>query len=89
MADTTAEQAEVEAAALPTADGAEGTAQVLGSTVIYDRAGSVASAPIVAVLEDGRRVVAQASPAHLESLAGKSLIGESVRVSGSPLLYDL
>ena len=89
LSDTRVQQAEVEAAALATTIEAEGTAEVVAATVVYDRAGSVASAPIMANLEDARRVVAQAAPSVVDGLAGKSLIGERVRVSGSPLLYEI
>jgi acetyl-CoA C-acetyltransferase len=88
-ADTSLQQAEVEKAALPTAFKATGTAEVVASTIVYDRAGAVASAPVVATLADGRRVVAQAEPALMAGLTGRSLIGEQVRVSGTPLVYEL
>ena len=89
LSDTRVQQAEVEAAAVPTTLEAEGGAEVVAATVVYDRNGSVASAPIVANLDDGRRVVAQAAPSVLDGMAGKSLIGERVRVSGTPLVYEI
>ncbi|MBW2724879.1 MAG: acetyl-CoA acetyltransferase [Deltaproteobacteria bacterium] len=89
QADTADQQEEITAAALPTAIDASGTARVVAGTVVYDRDGTVASAPIVATLEDGRRVAAQAEPSLLNDLAGSSLVGRNVRVSGSPPLYEV
>jgi acetyl-CoA C-acetyltransferase len=80
MSETGSQQAEVDAAALTATIEAEGEAQVVGA---------VASAPVIADFEDGRRIVAQPAPTLKESLMGKSLIGERIRVSGSPLLYEL
>jgi acetyl-CoA C-acetyltransferase len=88
--DMRAEQEKIYAAALPTTTEAQGTAHVDAATVVYDRAGAVASAPIFATLDDGRRVAALAEPALLAGLAGRSLVGERVRVSSSsPPVYDL
>ena len=89
-ADTRAQQARIDAAALPTAtsaDGVEGAAQVVASTVVYQRDGSVSDAPIVATLDDGRRIAARADESFRSSLAGINLIGARVRVSGDPLTY--
>jgi acetyl-CoA C-acetyltransferase len=83
------QQEEVDAAALPTTIDAQGTATVAAATVVYDREGGVASAPIFATLEDGRRVAAHAEPELLSGLGGRSLVGETVRISGSPPVYDL
>ena len=56
----------------------------------YGRDGAPASAPIIATLADGRRVVATPRPEILASLAGRSLVGETVRVSGGhPVEYTL
>jgi acetyl-CoA C-acetyltransferase len=89
VSDTDAAQAAVVKAALPIATDVTGAARVVASTVVYDRAGSVASAPVVAALDDGRRVVAKPAPALVGDLAGRCLIGERVRVSGSPMIYEL
>ncbi len=86
-ADTSAVQAEIEAAALPFTTEAEGPAEVVASTVVYDRDGSVQSAPVIATLADGRRVAAEADESIRQTLAGRSLIGSRIQVSGSPLGY--
>ena len=81
-ADTRAAQAAIDAAARPVRTDYEGEARVVASTVVYDRAGRVARAPVIADAADGSRVAAQAVPAALEKLAGQSLVGERVRVRG-------
>ena len=87
--DTSRQQAEISAAALPVTADASGSATVVGCTVVYGRDGGVASAPVVATLDDGRRVAAQAEKALLVDLAGRSLVGARVYVSGSPPQYRL
>lgn len=87
--DTSRQQAEIDAAALPLAVDANGIATVAGGTVVYGRDGAVASAPIVATFDDGRRTAAQADQAELAGLAGRSLVGARVRVAGSPPRYRL
>ena len=90
VADTTAEQAAIKASALDVVLEAEGEAVVAGGTVVYGRDGVPASAPIIATLVDGRRVVATPKSEILASLAGRSLVGETVRVSGGhPVEYAL
>lgn len=87
-ADTTAAQARIEAEALEVVASAEGPAQVDGGTVVYDRDGAVAAAPIVATLSDGRRVAAVAEPGLLPELSGRSLVGERVVLAaGVPPVY--
>lgn len=95
-ADTTAAQTRIDAGALPLVGageeveaGAEGT--VDGSTVTYDAAGGVATAPVVARLDDGRRVCAVADASLLPSLAGELLVGRRIRlvVTEGPPTYDL
>jgi acetyl-CoA C-acetyltransferase len=86
-ADTRDAQAEIDAAALPTATEADGPATVVAATVVYDRDGSVRGAPALATLEDGRRVAAEADASIRASLAGTNLVGRSIRVSGSPSRY--
>jgi acetyl-CoA C-acetyltransferase len=83
FADTSSTQAEIESSALEVTHAAEGEATVVGGTVVYDRAGEVVAAPVIATLADGRRVMATADPSQLADLAGQSLVGETVRVSGS------
>jgi acetyl-CoA C-acetyltransferase len=87
LADTSKEQAEIDAAAIPVALEASGEARVEADTVHYDREGVIASAPIVARLDDGRRIVAQAEPGALGERSDESLVGERVRVEGAPPLY--
>ena len=85
--DTAAAQARIDEASLNSVIEATGEARVEGGTVVYARDGSVASAPIIARLDDGRRIVALAEPSILAGLAGESLVGRRIRVSGSPILY--
>jgi len=84
---TDAAQARILEEALSTATEGEGPARVEAGTVIYGRDGSVARAPIFARLENGARVVADADEACLQAMAGRSLVGETVELSGSPLTY--
>jgi len=88
-ADTAAVQARIAAAALPFAVEVEGEAEVVASTVVYERDGSVADAPVFATLADGRRVAARAAESIRGELSGRSLVGERIRVSGAPLRYEL
>ena len=87
LADTSREQARIESDALEVVEEAAGEATVVAGTVVYDRSGAVTAAPIIADLEDGRRVVARAAEEGLEELAGRSLVGERVAVSGKPPVY--
>lgn len=79
--DTAAAQTAIDAAALPLVEraevGVEGT--VDGSTVQYAD-GAVSSAPVVARLDDGRRVCAQATASELSSLAGEIIVGRRIRL---------
>ena len=89
LADTARAQAEIDAAALPVTLEAEGEARVDGSTVVYGRDGQVEAAPIIATLNDGRRLAARAAEKILPGLAGRSLVGETVRVTGAnPPTYE-
>ena len=87
VADTRDAQARIDAAALPIAISAQGPAEVVASTVAYARDGSVARVPVIATLEDGRRVAADADESIRPSLAGVSLVGARIRISGSPPTY--
>lgn len=81
--DTTSEQEMIAASAIEVALAAEGDATVDGGTVVYGRDGSPSSAPIIATLTDGRRVVANAAPECLPGLAGRTLVGETIQVTGA------
>ncbi|MBV1882990.1 MAG: hypothetical protein KUG82_15230 [Pseudomonadales bacterium] len=87
LADTKKEQSEINAAALTVVTEASGKATIVGGTVVYGRDGKVSAAPVVADLESGERVVASADPALLSDLAGESLVGRSITVTGSPVVY--
>jgi acetyl-CoA C-acetyltransferase len=89
LADTEAQQARIDADALPFTVEAEGGAVVVASTVVYGRDGSVQDAPVIATLDDGRRIAARADASLRSELSGRSLIGARIRVSGSPLSYRL
>jgi acetyl-CoA C-acetyltransferase len=89
VADTEQTQADIDASARPWTTEALGPARVLASTLIYARDGSLQDAPAIAELRDGRRVIARAHEDALAELAGESLIGASIRVSGSPLVYRI
>ena len=90
LVDTSSEQAEINASALEVVQAAEGRAVVEGGTVVYDRSGNPVAAPIIARLEDGRRVVAVARDESLPTLAGRTVVGESVSVTGaSPPVYSV
>jgi acetyl-CoA C-acetyltransferase len=82
-ADTRAAQAAIDAAARPVSTDASGSARVVAATVVYDRGDRVARAPVIAELPDGRRAAAHATPAGLEKLAGKNLVGETVQLDGA------
>lgn len=90
--DTSAVQERIDASGLgvvdsPLEEPVWGTVE--GSTAIYD-AGGVVGAPVIARIDDGRRVVATADgDADLELLRGTSLVGARVRVEGWPLTYHL
>jgi hypothetical protein len=86
--DTTASQAEIDAAVIEVALTAEGSATVDASTIIYDRHGEITGAPVFARLADGRRIAANAAPGDLgPHLAGVSLVGATIRVTGEPPTY--
>jgi acetyl-CoA C-acetyltransferase len=90
LADTRREQESIQASARPVAYEAEGEATVDGATVVYERDGTPGAAPVIATLDDGQRVVAVASEDVLGEVAGRSLIGERIRVSGAhPPTYTL
>ena len=87
---TDAAQERISASARPVAEKPAGEARVVAATVEYARDGSVARAPIFADLPNGERALADADPACLEALAGRSIVGEEVVLSGSgPFLYRI
>ena len=86
--DTTADQRAIDDSAIPLAvDDAEGGATVVASTVVYAADGSVESVPVVATLDDGRRVAALAEPSELDGVGTESLVGARIRVGGSPASF--
>jgi len=93
-AETAAAQDRIDASALVYASLTESLDQeatVDASTVIYDRLGNPASAPVLATLNDGRRVAATAQLDELGSLAGRWLVGTRIAVrqaaDGTPARY--
>lgn len=89
--DTSADQRRIDSTALAVVGdaGALSLAQVEAATVVYNRDGEVASAPVIASLPDGRRIVARAAAGDLGSLAGRDITGHEVRVEGSPPTYHM
>jgi acetyl-CoA C-acetyltransferase len=75
-----AEQEAIDATALTVRDDADGVAVVEANTVVYDRDGAAAEAPVFARLPDGTRAVAPAADAAIAAeVAGKRLVGCAVR----------
>ena len=89
--DTSREQQRIDATALAAAaDAGDGSRAIVeATTVIYDREGNPTSAPVIASLPDGRRIVARAAESDLAGLAGCNIAGSEVQVSGSPPTYHL
>lgn len=90
--DTSAEQEAIDAAELPTVreEEATGAAVVEASTVVYGSDGAVDKVPVVARLEDGRRVMALAAEADRADVAAAgSLIGRTIQVAGTPPTFHL
>jgi acetyl-CoA C-acetyltransferase len=85
--DTREAQAKIDASAIEVTTEASGEATVVTSTVVYDRAGGVADVPVIATLDDGRRVAARADESSREAAAREGLIGARVRLEGSPLRF--
>lgn len=83
--DTRHDQKRIDDAALDVAlADAEGEATVEASTAVYGAGGQVESVPVIARLDDGRRVTALAGESDLEQFKGVSLVGSRIRVAGSP-----
>ena len=90
LADTSKEQEAIAASAIEVTLEASGDAKVDGGTVVYGRDGTPTAAPVIATLTDGRRVVAAANSEMLPDLVGRSLVGETVRVTGAhPPTYSI
>jgi acetyl-CoA C-acetyltransferase len=85
--DTTGAQRVIDDSAVPTTATAEGPAVVVASTVVPGRAGGVQAAPVIARIADGRHVAAAAHPDALDSLEGRSLVGERVVLADDPPRY--
>jgi acetyl-CoA C-acetyltransferase len=87
---TGAAQVDIDASALPVIDDASSDfradATVEASTVVYHR-DEVVGAPVIARLEDGRRIVAAADPAEHDDLRDRLLVGGLIRVEGWPPRY--
>ena len=88
---TAEDQRRIDASALAvTGDAGEGSvATVDAATVVYDRDGAPASAPMIATTGGGVRMVARAAPEILPDLGGVSLAGSTVTLTGSPPTYRL
>lgn len=90
--DTSAAQEAIDATELPVARDGEGSATVEAATVVYDAAGRVTGAPVIATLEDGQRVAAAcaAPDADLQQLTGVNLTDTRVElVAGRSPAYRL
>lgn len=87
--DTRDDQQAINAAAVDVAlSDADGFATVEASTVVYAADGSVEAVPVIARLDDGRRVCAQCAD-DLPDLAGRQLAGARIRVSGAPPSFSV
>lgn len=87
--DTRSDQTRIDAAAVEVAlTDADGSATVEASTVVYAADGGVEAAPVIARLDDGRRVSAQCAD-DLTSLASHSLVGARIRVTGAPPTFHV
>ncbi len=89
VGDTSARQREIDASAREVVAEVDDpvAATVDAATVVYDRGGGVQAAPVVATLDDGRRVVVGVDREELDDLAGVELVGARIRVEGGPPRY--
>lgn len=86
--DTASDQEAIDASALTIALDADGPATVEANTIGYDGEGNVNAAPVIARLDDGRRVSARADDSLLgPSLASELLVGRRVHVTGTPATW--
>ena len=87
--DTRDDQQRINAGAVELAlTDAEGPATVEASTVVYAADGTVEAVPVIARLDDGRRVSAQCADDRA-SLAATSLVGARISVSGTPPAFHV
>jgi acetyl-CoA C-acetyltransferase len=85
-ADTTNAQNAIDASAMPclkVGEAASTTATVEASTVLYDRDTNPVAAPVLATLEDGRRLAASAGDGEVADVAGTFLVGARIHVEAS------
>lgn len=77
-------QRDIDASALTAVPDVEGAvaATVAASTVVHERTGEPRGAPVIATLDDGRRVVADADRSELAALEGVNLVDALVRIEG-------
>ncbi len=87
LADTREAQEQIRASARPVAENAQGDATVVAATIVHDRSGAPVRAPILAELDDGRRLAANAADGLPAALGDTCLVGTRVRVSGTT--YEL
>jgi acetyl-CoA C-acetyltransferase len=85
--DTSQAQASIDASSAPVRQEAAGEATVVASTVIYHHDGTVSGAPVVARMDDGSQIAAQAHDSILSELAGVNLVGERIVLEGKPPRY--
>jgi acetyl-CoA C-acetyltransferase len=86
-ADTASAQEQINATAVAcvkAGDPVESLATVEASAVFYDRDGAAVAAPLIATLDDGRRVAASAAEGEVEAVAGTFLVGAKVAVTSPP-----
>jgi acetyl-CoA C-acetyltransferase len=81
--DTCDAQAVIDSSALPYVMAGEEVASpatVEASTVLYDREGNATAAPVLATLDDGRRVAASLGDGDAGAVAGSFLVGRRIHV---------
>ncbi len=83
LADTSSAQQAIQDSALEWTSAAEGEAVVDAGTVVYGRDGSPSFAPVIATLPDGKRICAVADDDTLPTLAGRTLEGQTIQVTGA------
>ncbi|HVT77847.1 MAG TPA: hypothetical protein VHD87_12515 [Acidimicrobiales bacterium] len=87
--DTRRDQVEIDAGAIEIALGdVNSGATVEASTVVYAADGAVEAVPVIARLDDGRRVSAQCAD-DIAALDAQSLVGARIRVEGTPPSFHL
>jgi hypothetical protein len=84
--DTAKAQDAIEATAVPcvrTGEEIDSGATVEASTVLYDREGAPMAAPVIATLDDGRRVAAAGASGVAAESAGRFLVGARIHLEAS------